>query len=329
MTMDEPSVFPDPVLKERSLVKASFVISVRAVKNKLFLGESGAPSYLLVPQGEVPAPAHAIDPESWWALVMAAAGSGLVLLVHGYAGSSERVIQRHRKLEAGLTKFDHRGLVVSFDWPCDETSLSFFEDRHRAKHAALSLVSSSLLPLLLRLTPGGEIPIHVVAHSAGAYVVREAFDDADDHRELRRLNWLISQMIFVAADVSRDSLTEGNPTSASLCRHSVRLTNYYNAIDTALDVTRTNRVGAAPRAGRVGLPRKVHEHLVDVDCTARFGGSDISGSDITQAHSFYFSDEVWTKDLVLTLSGIIPPNLMPTRTAAGEQWALRSALKTG
>jgi esterase/lipase superfamily enzyme len=183
------------------------------------------------------------------------------------------------------------------------------------------------LPLILRLAPTTDVPINILAHSAGAYVVREAFDDADDHRELRRLNWLISQMIFVGADVARESLLEGSPTSASLSRHSMRLTSYRNSIDTVLDVSRVQRVGAAPRAGREGLPKKAPDHFVDVDCTARFGVSDVSGSDLAKAHSFYFGDDVWSKDLVLTLSGIIPPNLMPTRTPYGEQWALKSALK--
>jgi hypothetical protein len=85
-------------------------------------------------------------------------------------------------------------------------------------------------------------------------VTREAFDDADDRRAVARVNWTTSQLVFIAGDVSSDSLSAGNPTTESLYRHCIRLTNYSNPNDEALQIANVKRVGVAPRAGRVGLP---------------------------------------------------------------------------
>lgn len=34
--------------------------------------------------------------------------------------------------------------------------------------------------------------VHVLAYSMGAFVVREAFDDADDRRRIAAVNWTVS-----------------------------------------------------------------------------------------------------------------------------------------
>ncbi|MBK8965055.1 MAG: alpha/beta hydrolase [Candidatus Competibacteraceae bacterium] len=115
-------------------------------------------------------------------------------------------------------------------------------------------------------------------HSTGAYVVREAFDDADD-KELPNMSWAVSQIIFAAGDVSAASMATGNGDSESLYRHCVRLTNYSSRYDQALDLSNVKRLGVSPRVGRVGLPGNAPPRAVNVDCTAYYAklADDASG----------------------------------------------------
>ncbi len=48
-----------------------------------------------------------------------------------------------------------------------------------------------------------EINVLLLAHSTGAYVVREAFDDADDRRRIAAINGTVSQLVLIAGDVPR------------------------------------------------------------------------------------------------------------------------------
>ena len=90
------------------------------------------------------------------------------------------VIQRHRRLKEDLMALGFKGVIASFDWPSDDKALAYVPDRHRAKESAFRLVSDGIAYLSAQQTPACTINIHVLGHSTGAYVVREAFDDADD-----------------------------------------------------------------------------------------------------------------------------------------------------
>ena len=59
--------------------------------------------------------------------------------------------------------------------------------------------------------PACKIDMHVLVHSMGAYVVREAFDDVDDTADIAQKSWSVSQVMLVGADVSVASLSAGNP----------------------------------------------------------------------------------------------------------------------
>jgi len=107
--------------------------------------------------------------------------------------------------------------------------------------------------------PDCRINVHLLAHSTGAYVVREAFDDADDRPAVAQRNWMVSQIALIGGDVSSQSMSEGNATTESLMRHCVRLTNYSNPYDSVLKLSNVKRLGAAPRVGRVGLPEAAGE----------------------------------------------------------------------
>ena len=225
------------------------------------------------------------------------------------------VIQRHRRLRDDLAGLGFKGVVVSFDWPSDDKALAYLPDRHNAKTTAFKLVSDGVSYLSEQQTPNCTINIHVLGHSTGAYVIREAFDDADDAGRLPNAAWSVSQVVFAAGDVSSTSMSADDSSAESVYRHCVRLTNYSNRHDEALDLSNVKRLGTAPRVGRVGLPGDAPQSAVNVDCTAYYEeltqeGSAIAGTDSPngfvgmQSHSWYFGNLMLTKDLFSVVIGM-------------------------
>lgn len=309
-----------------------YVLSVRAVRNGAFVAEVGPSKFLVVPPGQSPAPSQAITQSAWYKAVRAAAAwqnergdarGDLLFVVHGYNLSVAEVIQRHRRLKEDLIALGFKGVIASFDWPSDDKALAYLPDRHRAKEAAFRLVSDGIAYLSAQQTPACAINIHVFGHSTGAYVIREAFDDADDH-ELLNMSWTVSQILFAAGDVSALSMAAGNGKSNALYRHCIRLTNYASRYDQALDLSNVKRLGVAPRVGRIGLPGNAPQQAVNVDCTAYYEklADDVSGvaaedqphgfAGMMKSHSWYFGNRTFTRDLFGVMIGE-DRNLIPTR----------------
>lgn len=315
---------------------ADYVLSVRAVRNGAFVADVGPSKFLAVPPGQAPVPAQAITQSAWYQAVRAAAAwqnaqgearGDLLFVVHGYNLSAVEVLQRHRRLQADLLALGFRGVVVSFDWPSDDQALGYLPDRYRAKESALRLVTDGIAYLSAQQTRSCPINLHVFGHSTGAYVIREAFDDADD-RQLPNLSWSVSQILFAAGDVSAASMTAGNSASASLYRHCLGLTNYASRHDRALDLSNVKRLGVAPRVGRSGLPGTAPPQAVNVDCTAYYArlaadSSPIAAEDQphgfvgTQSHSWYFGNRAFTRDLFGVVIGE-DHTVLPTRAVAPD-----------
>lgn len=213
-----------------------FVLTVRKLRRGRFGSEPGTTRFLKVPDGAVPAPAHGVSRTAWAEELLALAKSGadpltgkgcgdITVLVHGYSTSPARIIARHRQMRRDLAGAGYRGQLVSFDWPSDDHALNYLEDRVDAKLSALKLVEDGIGLLVAASYRDCEINVHVIAHSMGCYMLREAFDDADDRPAIAASNWNVSQLCFVAADVSRGSMSSGDARSRSLYRHCNRLTN--------------------------------------------------------------------------------------------------------
>ncbi|HBX57612.1 alpha/beta fold hydrolase [Pseudomonas sp. UBA2684] len=315
-----------------------FVVSARRVKQGTFDAEPGASHMLLVPaDAKAPLPSHGRMGETWvkaWLQQLLAEAiwgtdertgaerGDILVYVHGYNNSAEEVVKRHRRLQADLTALGWKGAVVSFDWPSDNKTVGYLEDRHDAKFSAMQLVTDLIALLAAKQTPDCAVNTHIIAHSMGAYVVREAFDDADDAR-LENNSWMISQLCFIAADVSAASLNEGHASSDSLYRHCTRLTNYFSLGDSVLKLSNVKRAGVAPRAGRVGLPEAAPRAAVDIDCSAYhqalLADAALQTSDQphgflgNQNHSWYIGNRLFTLDLFETLKGDLDRSLIPTR----------------
>ncbi len=271
-----------------------YVLSVRAVSGGAFVADVGATRFLQVPAGAGVSPDQTIGASAWYNAVQAAAAwtnaqgqarGDLLFVVHGYNSSEADVMQHHRVVKSGLMALGFRGVVVSFDWPSDDQALAYLADRHRAKKTALKLVTDGIAALSARQKPDCAINIHLLCHSTGAYVVREAFDDADD-TTLKQQGWTVSQILFAAGDISSASMSAGNPSAASVFNH----------------------------CGRVGLPDDAPASAIEVDCSDYYAQltSDPSvmkqdqpgGIAGAQSHSWYFGNALFTRDLFATIIGI-------------------------
>lgn len=309
-----------------------YLMCVRAVNGDTFEAEVGDCRFLVIPPGQLPSPRHAIQADTWYKAVLREAvwkneegepRGDILFVVHGYNNSTGEVIERHRILRDDLQAIGFKGVIVSFDWPSDNKALAYLPDRHRAKISALTLVASGIRYLSAEQTPSCTINIHVLGHSTGAYVIRQAFHDADD-TSLPNGSWSVSQVVFAAGDISSKSMAGTDGESGSLYRHSIRVTNYFSRHDDALDLSNVKRLGLAPRVGRIGLPDDAPQCAIDVDCTEYYelligDASQILAPDQLhgffgkKSHSWYFGNRMFTYDLFCVLIGK-DRKVIPSRT---------------
>lgn len=316
----------------------NYILCARATKGGNFIPEPGPSKYLKVPKGMLPKPEHAIARTLWTKELRESATWGkdsrrsdhargdLLVFVHGYNNDLQIISSRHEQLEKDLRAVGFKGALLTFCWPSNDKAINYLEDRHDAKRSAMQLVSDGIKILSTHQTPNCTINIHLIGHSTGAYVIREAFDDADD-TALPNSGWSVSQVVFMAGDVSSGSMNEGNSSTESLYRHCYRLTNYYSKYDSALKLSNAKRIGIAPRVGRVGLPEGAPKKSVDIDCSHYFSqlssSSDIYEEDQAKVfgsfdHSWHIGNKTFVADLFETLKGDLDRDVIPTREQAGD-----------
>lgn len=306
-----------------------YVFCVRNKSGSSFGNEPGATHFLTVPENtNTPSFAHKVTKTNWIKKVLADAQSGtqngmpvgdILFYVHGFNTEQKVMIERHRKIRAGLAANGYKGVVVSFDWPSADSALNYLEDRKDAKKTAFRLVDEGIKPFAALQRPDCRINMHILAHSMGCYVVREAFDDADDRPAVAAKSWSVSQIMLVSGDLSAKSLQDGNPKSSSLYRHCVRLTNYYNPLDDVLSVSSVKRIGVAPRVGRVGLPDDPPEKAVNMYCGKYFKDNRSNfGTGITAGHTWYFDDPKFLEDVSHTVRGELDRHEFPTRAKTSQ-----------
>jgi esterase/lipase superfamily enzyme len=296
-----------------------FVLCARNVSGGKFGSEPGKSAYLTVPDGAAPLPEHKTGVKAWAEAVLAAAApvpsdaSGNILIfIHGFNNAQDIIMQRHRQLKSDLAGLDFKGVVLSYDWPSADTGLGYVDDRIDAKTTALQLVSDGIAVLAKYQNPDCPISVHILAHSMGAFVLREAFDDADD-RKLDNNSWLVSQVMLIGGDISSNSMSAGDSSTKSLYLHCVRLTNYSNRHDQPLALSNVKRLGVASRVGRVGLPDDAPDKAVNVDCSEYWDLNHDTFHPIGDlSHSWHIGNPVFTKDMLLTIQGV-DRNSMPTR----------------
>jgi esterase/lipase superfamily enzyme len=265
---------------------------------------------------------------SWLEAIVAEAKEGrapgeelhVVFYVHGYNTDSREALKRQRLAEVELRKRGFPCLVIGFDWPTGGTSAAYLYDRFQASQTALALVSGGIFPFARFSAADCPIKVHVMAHSMGSYVVREAFKGADDARTASIPNtWSIGQMVLFGADLSSHTFSEGHPDMKAVFAHCGRLTNYFSGYDEALAVSNAKNLDISQRVGRVGVPedKPTSTKAIDVNCGPRYKAVSPRAFKIIDgmvSHSWYMEDERWYDDLAYTLRGDLDRNVIPTRT---------------
>lgn len=311
---------------------ADHVICVRRIKNGVFDPEPSQPGLarlLTVPSdaADISTDHETQTKRAWTEAVIAEGKTGtsehsggpvgdIVVYVHGFNTRTKVMLERHRKIKKHLKAAGFKGAVVSFDWPSDNKAINYLEDRRDAKTSAIKLVDHGVRRFLEYQTADCEINVHILAHSMGAYVVREAFDDADDVAKIASKSWSVSQVMLLSGDISASSMREGNPKSSSLYRHCVRLTNYFNPYDEVLKLSNVKRIGISPRVGRVGLPHPAPEKAVNVN-TGPYFNANYKNDDFI-GHYWYFDDAGFMKDVYATIKGDVDRKAIADRETDGD-----------
>lgn len=334
------------------MTTSNFVISVRNVRKKggrvSFGNEPGTTRYLEVPDGAEPHPEnHKLTQTDWVKSLLTRAEAGrykeedpkdpvagysygdILIFVHGYNNAIADIMKRHNLLQKRLKEQGFKGAIVSFDWPSASKTLNYLEDRSDAKATALKLVKDGISILarnqLIQDKNRCDIDVHLLGHSTGAYVIREAFYEAGHNRSLSRVNWNVSQIAFIGGDIATKSLSGNDDKSQSLFEHTIRITNYQNPYDSALKISNVKRLGTAPRVGRVGIPDDAHDCVVNVQVGDHWSNldQDDSAAGGNWSHSWHFDDPLFAKDLYLTLQGDIDRHSIPTRTMIKGELVLK------
>jgi len=335
-----------------------YVISVRSVDGKgRFEPEPGDETlFLKVPAQQAEyTPANKVSFERWRSEVNEIAlrnqetplGSkgDLLIFVHGYNNKRSEILTRTRLLRETLGAEKWDGAVVAFDWPRDKSTLNYLEDRSDARDTALRLVRDCILKLgaiqdpedrqlwekaglseaARRRAKPCDLNIHLIGHSTGAYVIMEAFAQAQAEGTLHKSGWRIGQVAFIGGDVSSDSLSGDSDWCKPMFQRVMRLTNYSNGFDDVLAVSNAKRLGTAPRVGRVGLPDGANRKAVNVDCSDYFKTIDPKQAKFVGwfPHSWHIGDPVFARDLAMTLEGRYDRKVLPTRETVIGKLGLR------
>lgn len=272
------------------------------------------------------------DPRPWMEALVAEATAGrpaddpldLVFFVHGYNTDAGEAQLRQRLVELELRT---RGLdcrVIGFDWPTGGTAAAYLYDREMAARAASALMAKGVFPFALFAQAGCPVRVHLMAHSMGAFVVREAFRGADKARKAEiPADWRVGQVVLFGADLSSACFAAESPDMLPVFGHCGRLTNYFSGYDEALAVSNVKNLDLSSRVGRVGMPTALptSAKAIDVDCGPRYLENPDPSFKLIEgmpSHSWYLEDPVWYDDLAYTLKGEWDRNVIPTRRPAGQ-----------
>lgn len=299
-----------------------YFFTVRAREGNGYSNRMGPARYLAVDPGSAHISRDAeIRRTDWFNAVEANAGATdlqnghIVFFVHGFNIDQYDMLERHRLIRAGLEGHGYNGCVVSYDWPSDGSVLGYNSDRRDARYAADKLFTDGIALVSRAQSADCKVNIHVLAHSMGSFLLREAFDYADDSHSTAQKSWTMSQIALVAADISQKSLRPGSSNTSSLLRHCTRLTNYYSGYDQVLSVSEVKRIGKSRRLGRVGLPDEHSEKAVNVACGPHYNHHEqlYPKADMALSHRWYFESPRFFEDLFHTFVSNLDREVIPSR----------------
>mgnify|MGYP000120862797 CR=1 FL=1 len=317
-----------------------YLISARNRRGENFGTEPGPLRFIKVPETSgTYNTSHVVNSARNWANEVQGLADGdenpnsisptgdVLIFVHGYNNDIPIVLKRMRQLRKDLRAEGWRGEVIAFDWPSNNLTLNYIEDRSDAAKVSHSLVTRGIDLLIKKHENDCETNIHLLGHSTGAYVIMEAFAQAEKKGNFFKSDWRIGQVALIGADVSTDTLDRSSDWSKPMFRRIMRLTNYSNPFDSVLAVSNAKRLGTSPRIGRHGLPGSHDRKAVNVDCGNYFKLLDPDAQPHfgSWSHSWHIGDRVFARDLAMTLEGAIDRHAIPTRRRAEAGLSLQDA----
>jgi len=229
-----------------------------------------------------------------------------VLFIHGfdYKFNEALVGLGLLRQRLNLGGFKAANMVV-FTWPSDSSMtpfLSYASDRRDAKDSgeAGGRALLQLSDFLNALKPGDFCRgrIHIVAHSMGVYVLRNAIQALIKNLPASPPT-LFDQVLLIAGDEDYDAL-ELDYKLAPLSHLCKRIHVYYNPEDIALDISRTTkgnprRLGSRGPRNSAAIPDSVV--LVDASNVSRWNDSD------WDYHHYYIHAPEMASDMAQVLLG--------------------------
>jgi len=305
-----------------------FFMTVRGRSGDGYNDRLGSAKFLSVPDSAIPSKKYEKSFTSWMKDVRTASGASkgkkghVVFFVHGYNNDIFDLEERHYKIKKGLKKAGFKGAVIGFDWPSNGATLDYVFDRLDARKSANHLMTYGITPFAKQQDPDCDVNVHVLAHSMGVFLVREAFDYADDDHNTANKSWMMSQIALVAADVSQRSMRKGSTNSKSMIRRATRITNYFSKHDEVLSISEIKRVGVSRRLGRVGAPTDRSEKLVNLDCSEVYAKNP-KYHGTSASHRWYFDSSEFYNDLAATFTSNLD------RDVIGKRSKTQDGLKLG
>ena len=249
-----------------------------------------------------------------------------VLFIHGFDYKFDEALvglgELKQRLDLG--KFGPANMVV-FTWPSDGQMIpyvSYASDRRDAKDSgeaggrALLQLTGFLSKLTVDDICRGRI--HIVAHSMGNYVLRNALQALAKQLPATPPT-LFEQILLIAADEDYDAL-ELDFKLSPLAHFAKRIHVYYNPGDLALDISRFTK-GNPRRLGSRG-PRNSSAIadsvvLVDASTIARGGLDDLS------YHHYYLISKEMAPDMAQSLQGVAEDKIVGRTAMPGRSGSFR------
>ena len=227
-----------------------------------------------------------------------------VIFIHGYNVTFEEAIKAAAKMCNNFKKVNsNRGVNGAlFSWPSDGLKtpyIAYANDRHDAAISGPAFARGilKLVDFLQGATKeeACKQDIHLVAHSMGNYVLRNALQEIIREKGTR-LPRLFNQIFLMAADEDDDAF-EHDSKLKWLPKIAKQVNVYFNRGDLAIAVSDWTK-GNPARLGDDGprLPSNVPAKVTQIDCSKVVKG--------VVEHSYYIDTEEVVEDMVQVLNGV-------------------------
>lgn len=240
---------------------------------------------------------------------MAVQGRSTLIIIHGYATGFMQALAGAAKTKAAYK--DANLNVFMFSWPSDGKNFpvqAYIDDRHDAMASGMAF-ARGLMKLIEFLSTGEACgqKVHLLCHSMGNYVLRNALQAMINHPEgwagQGQLPRVFENIFSMAADEDADAL-EKDDKWGRLPELTKKLHIYFNNHDHALNISNLTK-GNPDRMGNDGPAHPLDLHskvtLVDVSRT-----EDFLKALTSVGHGYYDEQPKVVADVLQVLAGIEP-----------------------